>query len=160
MQFTDNKTILLLLLAISAGLLAIGLIAPIITFTKFVFIHNTFSILSACWNLLKQGQIFLFVVIFLFSVILPIIKLALLTRLVLMDSIITASTKKFLEWIHRFGKWSMLDVFIVAILVVVVKLGAIGNVEKHIGLYAYAGAAMLIILLTHNIVSLVEKRQA
>ena len=159
MQFTENKTILLLLLVISAGLLAVGLIAPIITFTKFIFIHNTFSILSACWNLLKEGQVFLFVVIFLFSIILPIIKLALLTKLVLMNSVVTEKTKNFIEWVHRFGKWSMLDVFVVAILVVVVKLGAIGNVEKHIGLYAYAGAAVLIIFLTHNIVSIMEKRK-
>ena len=160
MQFTENKMILLLLLAVAGGLLAIGLIAPIITFTKFIFIHNTFSILTACWNLLKQGQVFLFVIISLFSVTLPIIKLGLLTKLVLNDSVFSANTKKFLGWIHRFGKWSMLDVFVVAILVVVIKLGAIGNVEKHIGLYAYAGAAVLIMMLTHKIVSLVEKKQA
>ena len=159
MQFTENRMILLLLLAIAGGLLAVGLIAPIITFTKFIFIHNTFSILTACWNLLKQGQVFLFVIISLFSVILPIFKLGLLTKLVLCGSVFSTNTKNFLAWMHKFGKWSMLDVFVVAILVVVVKLGAIGNVEKHIGLYAYTGAAILIMVLTHKIVSLAEKQQ-
>jgi len=52
----------------------------------------------------------------------------------------------------------MLDVFVVAILVVVVKLGAIGNVEKHFGLYAYAGAAILIMILTSKIVTYIEKQ--
>ena len=158
MQLTENKSIFLLLLGLAAILLTIGLAAPIITFTKFMFIHNTFSILSACWNLLQQGQVFLFFIIFLFSVILPIIKLGLLTKL-LLSPMLSKSTKKLLEWIHRFGRWSMLDVFVVAILVVVVKLGAIGNVEKHYGLYAYAGAAILIMWLTHQIVLFVENHQ-
>jgi len=157
-QFTDNKTVLLLLLAVAGLLLTIGLVAPIITFKKFFFIQNTFSILTACWSLLKQGQIFLFSVITLFSIILPIFKLILLTKLVLSKSLISGSTKKVLGLIHRFGKWSMLDVFVVAILVVVIKLGAIGSVEKHIGLYAYAGAAILIMLLTNKIVRRVEQQ--
>ena len=78
--------------------------------------------------------------------------------LVLNSSTITQNTKKVLELMHRFGRWSMLDVFVVAILVVVVKLGAIGDVEKHLGLYAYAGAAILIMLLTNKIVKLVEQQ--
>ena len=157
MQFTDNKNVLLILLAIAGLLLAVGLVAPIITFKKFIFIQNTFSILTACWNLLKQGQVFLFAVIALFSIILPIFKLVLLTRLVLSKSLISESTKKVLGLMHRFGKWSMLDVFVVAIIVVVIKLGAIGSVEKHIGLYAYAGAAILIMLLTNKIVRQAEQ---
>jgi len=156
-QFTDNKNVLLILLAIAGLLLAVGLVAPIITFKKFIFIQNTFSILTACWNLLKQGQVFLFAVIALFSIILPIFKLVLLTRLVLSKSLISESTKKVLGLMHRFGKWSMLDVFVVAIIVVVIKLGAIGSVEKHIGLYAYAGAAILIMLLTNKIVRQAEQ---
>jgi len=156
MQSTTNKYVLLLLL-VAGILLAIGLIAPIITFKKFIFIQNTFSIITACWNLLKQGQIFLFVVIALFSIILPIFKLAFLFKLALAKKTPNTGTRKLLQLIHRFGKWSMLDVFVVAILVVVLKLGAIGDVEKHIGLYAYASAAILIMFLTNKIVSHVEQ---
>ena len=158
MQFTENKSILLVLLAIAAGLLVIGITAPIITFTKFIFIDNTFSILTACWNLLLEEQVFLFAIILLFSVLLPIFKLALLTKL-LLSPLLGPRTQKLLDWIHQFGRWSMLDVFVVAILVVVLKLGAIGNVEKHYGLYAYAGAAILIMVLTQQVIAFVEKKQ-
>jgi len=158
MQFPNNKYVLLILLTIAWLLLSIGLIAPIITFNKFIFIENTFSILTACWNLIKQGQVFLFVVIALFSVILPVIKLALLTKLALGKELVDSGTKKVLGFVHRCGRWSMLDVFVVAILVVVVKLGAIGNVEKHIGLYAYAGAAILIMVLTTKVIEHVKKQ--
>jgi paraquat-inducible protein A len=99
-------------------------------------------------------------VIALFSVILPIFKLALLTKLVLSKSSVRNGSKKVLDLIHRLGRWSMLDVFVVAILVVVVKLGAIGSVEKHIGLYAYAAAAILIMLLTNKLVAQIEKVNA
>ncbi len=158
MQDTYNKFVFLLLITIAACALAVGLIAPIITFKKFIFIQNTFSIITACWNLINQGQFFLFLLIATFSVVMPIFKLVMLTYLVVSSSKIGNSAKKTLSLIHRFGKWSMLDVFIVAILVVVVKLGAIGDVEKHIGLYAYAGAAILIMLLTNKIVARVEQQ--
>ncbi len=149
MQISSYNLRLLLLLTVAAVLLAIGLVAPIITFKKFIFIQNTFSILSGTWNLLSEGQYFLFVIIVLFSIILPIFKLGLLTKLLLSSSTISTRNEKILGLIHQFGKWSMLDVFVVAILVVVVKLGAIADVEKHIGLYAYASSAILIMFVTN-----------
>lgn len=45
----------------------------------------------------------------------------------------------------------MLDVFVVAVLIVAVKLGAIADVEKHIGLYFYAASAVLIMYLTNKV---------
>ena len=154
MPTSSNKVGLLVLILIAAILLIIGLVAPIITFKKFIFIQNTFSILSGTWQLFLERQFFLFIIIALFSIILPIFKLGLLSKLVLSDIALTSNNEKTLELIHRYGKWSMLDVFVVAILVVVVKLGAIADVEKHIGLYAYAIAAILIMLITHHVVKI------
>jgi paraquat-inducible protein A len=48
----------------------------------------------------------------------------------------------------------MLDVFVVAVLVVAVKLGAIADVEMRYGLYAFAGSVLLTMLITSSIVSL------
>ena len=160
MQTSSNKKWLLLLILLAATLLAVGLVAPIITFKKFIFIQNTFSILTGTWNLLKEGQFFLFLIISIFSIVLPIFKLGLLTRLVLSSSSINAGSEKILALIHRFGRWSMLDVFVVSILVVVVKLGAIADVEKHLGLYAYAAAAILIMLITNMIVKIKDQEIA
>jgi len=156
---SKNRSVLLLLLLLAAILLAIGLVAPIITFKKFIFIENTFSIISASWNLLIQGQLFLFIIIVAFSIVFPILKLALLAKILISQSCVKQNTNKLLDWIHHLGKWSMLDVFVVAILVVVVKLGAIGSVEKHIGLYAYTASAILIMLLTENIVKVLKQNQ-
>ena len=51
----------------------------------------------------------------------------------------------------------MLDVFVVAVLVVVVKLGAIASVQMEPGLYAFAGSVLLTMYITARIVSLINK---
>lgn len=158
MNPANKKIVLLLLLVLATFLLAVGLTTPIFTFKKFFFIQNTFSILSATWNLLKEGQFFLFFIITLFSIILPIFKIGLLAQLIISNNSMGARTGKIIELVHHYGRWSMLDVFVVAILVVAVKLGAIADVEKHMGLYAYAAAAILIMLLTNVVMKTIDEK--
>ena len=45
----------------------------------------------------------------------------------------------------------MLDVFVVAILVVTVKLGAIASITVHFGIYLFTLAVLASMLLTHKI---------
>ena len=135
----------------------IGLVAPIITLRKFVLIQNTFSILSGTIELLLEGQIFLFLVITGFSVVLPILKLWVLYRLTSKKEVPKETITKQLHWMHVYGKWSMLDVFVVAVLVVAVKLGAIADVEMRFGLYAFAASALLTMLITSRVVSLTNR---
>jgi len=42
----------------------------------------------------------------------------------------------------------MLDVFVVALLLVIVKLGVLATVQVHYGIYLYAGAGLLIMVCT------------
>ena len=139
---------------IAALLLSVGLVAPIITLSKFVLIQNTFSVLSGVVELLKEGQLFLFLVITGFSVVLPVLKLGVLYRLVSKSEAMQDKVRQQLHWMHLYGKWSMLDVFVVAILVVAVKLGAIAAVEMRFGLYAFAASVLLTMFITARVVSL------
>ena len=149
-----HRYYLLLLLLIAAIFLIVGLVAPIITFKKFILIQNTFSIISGTWSLLKEGHLFLFFIITVFSIILPIFKIIFLANLVYSSATTNAKTTKTLDLVHRFGRWSMLDVFVVAVLVVTVKLGAIADVEKHIGLYFYAASAILLMFITSRVINM------
>lgn len=135
-------------------LLLIGLAAPIITLKKFILVENTFSVLSGAVELLQNGQYFLFLLIAGFSVVLPILKLSVLYRLVSHKEAMQPGVRKLLHWMHLYGKWSMLDVFVVAVLVVAVKLGALVDVEMRYGLYAFAGSVLLTMFITARIVSL------
>jgi paraquat-inducible protein A len=141
----------------AACLLLAGVVSPIITLTKFMLVENTFSVLSGVVELLREGKIFLFLLIAGFSIVLPILKLWVLYRLVSKSSAVKKSMQKLLHWMHLYGKWSMLDVFVVAILVVAVKLGAIAAVEMRFGLYAFAASVLLTMLITSNIVNLTNK---
>lgn len=146
-----------LILVITSIFLAIGLVAPIITLKKFVLIENTFSVLSGSLELLEEGQFFLFIVITGFSVVLPLLKIGVLYKLLSQKEQGADNLDKYLHWMHLYGKWSMLDVFVVAVLVVAVKLGAIASVEIRFGLYLFAVAVVLTMYVTARVVSLTNK---
>ena len=153
-RYPEKAKYLRLFIWVAAILLSIGLVAPIITLSKFVLIQNTFSVLSGVLELAREGQVFLFLVITGFSVVLPILKLWVLYRLVSKNAVPKEKVKKQLHWMHEYGKWSMLDVFVVAVLVVAVKLEAIADVEMRFGLYAFAASALLTMYITSRIVGL------
>ena len=146
-----------LILVITSIFLAIGLVAPIITLKKFILIENTFSVLSGSLELLEEGQFFLFIVITGFSVALPLLKIGVLYKLLSQKKQAADNLDKYLHWMHLYGKWSMLDVFVVAVLVVAVKLGAIASVEIRFGLYLFAVAVVLTMYVTTRVVSLTNK---
>jgi len=155
-QYPRAARQLRLLLVVAALLLAGGLVAPIITLKKFVIVENTFSVLSGVIQLAQEGQWFLFFIISAFSVLLPILKIAVLYRLLSRKRPSGVSMHVYLHWMHLYGKWSMLDVFIVAVLVVAVKLGAIASVEMRYGLYAFAASVLLTMFITARVVKLID----
>lgn len=142
------------LVIMASLLLCVGLISPIVTLEKFVIVESTFSVTSGILQLLQEGQWFLFFIITGFSVILPILKLHVLYRLLSRGATGGARQRRYLHWMHLYGKWSMLDVFVVAVLVVAVKLGAIANVEMRYGLYAFALSILLTMFITARVVVL------
>ena len=152
--YPQQARLLRYFIRVAALLLLVGLVAPIITLRKFVLVENTFSVLSGVIELLQNGQVFLFLLLTGFSVVLPILKLGVLYRLVSKNEAMQDRGKQLLHWMHLYGKWSMLDVFVVAVLVVAVKLGAIIDVEMRYGLYAFAASVLLTMFITARVVSL------
>ncbi len=136
-----------------------GLLAPIITLNKFVLIENTFSVFSGTVELLKEGQLFLFILIAGFSIVVPLLKLAVLHKLLTTRETEEKNINRYLHWMHLYGKWSMLDVFVVAVLVVAVKLGAIASVEMRYGLYMFAAAVVLTMVVTGRVVRLMGEME-
>jgi len=59
--------------------------------------------------------------------------------------------KKLLHYLSLVSKWSMLDVFIVALLVVIVRLGITGKVEVRWGIYVFAVSVVLSTLATQKL---------
>lgn len=153
-RFPVESKVLLGLLVITTVCLVVGLTTPVLTLEKFFIFDNTFSIVSGLVQLLEERRIFLFVIITLFSVVLPVIKLGVLFRLLLTRANSSETLRRYLHLMHQYGKWSMLDVFVVALLVVAVKLGAVASVETHYGLYAFGMAVLLTMAITARVIYL------
>ncbi|MES9965446.1 MAG: paraquat-inducible protein A [Candidatus Sedimenticola sp. 20ELBAFRAG] len=154
-----EKLVLNVLLIVAALLLYIGLTAPMITIEKFIFISNSFSVSSGVAELYKNGETMLFLIIGIFSILLPILKLLLLFVLINPMQRKSQKMKRYLHLMHDYGRWSMLDVFVVAVMVVSVKLDAIAKVHVHSGLYAFGIAVLLTMLVTAWVVRLSYKAE-
>ncbi|MFZ1537344.1 MAG: paraquat-inducible protein A [Chromatiaceae bacterium] len=137
-------------------LFGLGLVLPMMTLTRFFVLENTVSVLSAIFTLLSSGNWILFLAIFGFSIVMPLVKLLLIYILIKAKGRIDTTTKRWLKLMHDYGRWSMLDVFVVAVLLVAVKLGALANVEVHLGLYCFGAAVLAMMVLTHRLAKIYE----
>jgi paraquat-inducible protein A len=131
--------------------LAIGIFAPVMTFKKLIFYKNTFSIHSGLVTLFKEGEYILFLIIFVFTILFPVVKIVLLFLIHYYRSWPQEKRKKLLHYLSLISKWSMLDVFIVALLVVIVRLGITGKVEVRWGIYIFAVSVILSTLATQRL---------
>lgn len=93
--------------------------------------HHTTSLLGGTLDLIGEGSALVGWVVLLFSIILPLVKLLALlelSRIGLTHRQHRAWTYRLVEWT---GRWSMLDVLLLALLVSLVKLGEL--LTFHIG---------------------------
>lgn len=157
--FPKQGIIINLLLLGALGSLIIGVTAPLLTLEKMYFFENTISLFSTITELFSQKEWFLFIVIALFSLCVPIIKIASLVLILNVDYAKGTFLDKAMHVIETIGKWSMLDVFVVALLLVSVKLGVLAKVDVHYGLYIFALSVLLTMGLSYWIYVLSRKRQ-
>ncbi len=136
-------------MAAAGALLVLGWLLPVMTVTKFWFWSNRVSIVGALKGLWGDREFFLFAVILLFSMIFPIAKLA--AGLWVWARIEAASprARRVVGWIQVLGKWSMVDVFVVALAVVAIKISIVTDVAVHAGIYVFAAAIVVSMLLMH-----------
>ena len=139
---------------IVSAMLVAGAVLPMFTFSQFYNFNDTFSLASGIFHLLMQGEPLLFIIVFSFSILMPAWKMYLLYRLLHEQDGDNRQRHRQLHVLSLLGKWSMLDVFVVAILVVTVKLGAIANITVHVGIYLFTLAVLASMLLTHKIAAL------
>ncbi len=138
-------------LVLTTALLAAGLFLPLLTVQKMVLWKNTLSVVSTLNGLWQGGHYLLLLLMAVFSVVLPGLKLAVLYRVVFKPPRGKARMQRALRLMHDYGRWAMLDVMVVAVLLVTLKLGALAQVQIHAGLYIFAAAVLLIALITHRV---------
>jgi paraquat-inducible protein A len=90
------------------------------------------------------------IIVFLASMVIPLVKLAGLFSLVVTARMGWGRRLRNRTQLYRFidaiGPWAMLDVFLLAVLVALVKLGSLGRVIPGPGLLAFCLVVILTIL--------------
>jgi paraquat-inducible protein A len=104
-------------------------------------------VLSGILALFEHNNLLVGCLLLCFSVLFPISKL-IVVRLVLQESTRGAVSKRLLHAIAMLSKYSMVDVFVIALLVVASKTAPGSSVELHWGTFAFATAALLSMGLT------------
>ena len=89
------------------------------------------SLLGGILELIQHGSWFVGGIVFLFSVAFPITKIVLLLELSFFELLHRRHKATTLRFMEHLGKWSMMDVMLLAFLVMLVKLGDL--VEFHFG---------------------------
>jgi len=147
-EIARSAMVINLLISISFLLFMLGIFSPLMTVKKWLIFENTFSILSGLVEWFNAGQYFLFIIVMVLSLGVPLAKMFLLIVVINTSSWPASKRQRIIHWLSLVGKWSMIDVFIVAIVIVVGKFRGMAEVEVHYGLYAFTASVALIHIAT------------
>lgn len=139
-------------LGVSAVFLLVGLVAPILTVVAqkeltwlgtVVFQYESRSIIGTAYDLASGGDRLVGLLLFLFSVIIPLAKL--LLSFVALSKVARKMRQAALTTIRFIGKWSMTDVFVVAVLLAFLSTESKAFTDASVGpgLYFFAAYGLL-----------------
>lgn len=105
---------------------------------------NSSTIWSGVVSLIAEGELLVAVIVLFASIVAPVAKIGAMLTLSAGDALVPhkrhrALTYRIVEWI---GRWGMLDVLLVAVLVAAVKLGSWVEVRPGPGVLAFAGTVI------------------
>jgi len=105
------------------------------------------TIMSGVIYFLKHGDWPLALIIFVASVLVPLLKMIALTYLLISVQRKSPARRQQRTKLYRVtelvGRWSMVDVFVVALLVALVQVGNLATIEPGIGAIAFATVVVL-----------------
>lgn len=126
---------------IAIGLFVPGILAPMFTLNMELavalagpsisseLVNKELSIIGTVQELVHDDRLLVALLIFAFSVVIPLIKTSLITAVYFTKSI--EFQHKISKFVAVIGKWSMADVFVVAIFLAVLSTDHAQNAEQH-----------------------------
>ncbi len=116
---------------------------PILYVSRFGQDHAS-GVIMVALDLFDRGDVLVGSIVLACSVIIPLFKLLALLALGLAQNGLGHGTR---AWMHRVvewtGRWSMVDVLLVAVLLATLKLGDLVEVTPGAGLYAFTACVVL-----------------
>jgi paraquat-inducible protein A len=131
------------MLVLSLALLLAGLFRPFTRVTKLWVFDSDVSVYRGLITLFQEREIFLFGILVVFTVIFPLVKIIALLGLWLAPGLEARQMSRVHGFIAHLSKWSMLDVFIVAVLVVLIRAGGLATIKAQDGLLLFCASVVL-----------------
>lgn len=120
-----------------------AMMLPLLRIERLGHMHED-SLLSGVITLWSEGYWLVGAVVFVFSVLLPPLKLVALLALSSRPAVSRHRQRALVyRLVERLGRWGMLDVLLVALLVAMVKLGDLVNIYPGQGLTAFIALVLL-----------------
>lgn len=132
-----------ILLTCALGLFLAGLFRPFTVVTKLWLFEDEVSVIGGMGALWRADEYFLFVVLGLFTLVFPAVKILALLTIWLAPGLSRESAQRWFRFVSHLGKWSMLDVFVVAILVILMRSGGVAQIATKDGLVLFTCAVLL-----------------
>lgn len=130
-----NKVVFFLLLLSSITL-------PMVEISSFLIFSQKISILQELAHLLRGGDLLLALAIFIFSIAVPTTKLVLADYAWRGLPVKNVRLHKHLERLEWIGRWSMTEVLVVAMVVVIARASLFGEADIGAGLYFFAASTI------------------
>ncbi|WP_072391534.1 paraquat-inducible protein A [Hyphomicrobium sp. CS1GBMeth3] len=138
--------VLSFLIILATVFFALGIILPVIRFTTIYVWTNEHSIATIIWALFENEEYFLTVVLFLFSIFFPFLKLFYLLTLVTSPDIPPEFRKRSISTMEWLGRYSMTDVMVLALLIFYVNSSGYTEATVLPGVYFFAASAIITML--------------
>jgi paraquat-inducible protein A len=130
--------IVIVMMLVSAVIFFIaGIFLPFTSVTKLWLFQNQISVYHGLIILWRAGELFLFLILFVFTVCFPFVKLTAMLVLWLNPRVGAGHARTMFHFVSNMGKWSMLDVFVVAILVLTIKSTGIAHIKVGDGFFLF-----------------------
>lgn len=113
-----------------------AILLPILRIEKLGHHHES-SLLIGTVELLREGSWFVGTVVLLFSIVFPLVKIVLLLELSLLGLLHRKHKTQTYRVMEFAGKWSMMDVMLLAFMVMLVKLGSLVQFQFGPAVWAF-----------------------
>lgn len=141
-RIVDNRNAAVLAL-LAMGVLTAGILMPFISMMQFGTVR-TFSLLGGIGELFDRKSYFIGGVLLVFSVVFPYAKLlAILVATSRMVRLSMTARRRLAHAAHVTGRYSMLDILVVAVMIVVVKFDGLVEIRALPGTILFCVAVLL-----------------
>ena len=130
-----------LLLLVSSVAYGLGISLPLMRFEKLFLFSETPSLIDICLDLWRENEVFLFLLVAAFSLVLPLLKLNAAFYAVL--------NRRYAQgWLRKLSRWSMMDVLLVALIIFAAKTSGLANAFSQPGVWFFATSTLTVAVAT------------